>query len=116
MASWPSTLQECLNENNFTYTPGNVSITQDMEIGPKKSRRRYTTPVDMITGSIDLHKDDYNTLYNFYYSTLGGGVDYFDVDHPITKDPISVRFTEPFNVSTKGGEWFIVNLSWEVSL
>lgn len=110
---WPATLQDKLNEAGFSHTPGKVTERSEMDIGPAKLRRRFTKPVSRYSATIELERDLYNDLYNFYYTTLAGGVKTFDFDHPITGVPAEFRFLEEPTISPLGGTYFRVQMTWE---
>lgn len=111
--SFPGTLQQLLNEAGFTQQLGNTSIRSDMETGLAKVRQRYTKPVDTFNCTIDLERDDYNTLITFYRTTLSGGTKTFNYNHPMTGIQSEFRFTQPPNMKPKGGLWFTVSMVWE---
>jgi len=114
MASWPLTLQQFINESGFNLDIGDTSISTTMDVGLDKKRRRYTKGIDMFSVTIDLEKDDYLTLYNFYNDTLNGGVNSFTFDHPLTGVSSDWRFKGAPNVAPKGGLWFRVSMKWEL--
>jgi hypothetical protein len=111
--SWPGTLQDKLSEANFSYTIEDTALRSDMDIGPQKVRRRFTKPINSLTGSIYLTSLEYTTFYNFYNTTLDGGTLPFEFNHPITNELKEWRFKGPSRVSSIGGGNFIVDFTWE---
>ena len=111
--SFPSSLQQLLNESGFSEEFGSSTIRSSMAVGEDKVRRRYTKGIDKYNCSIDVEKDDYLVLYNFYKTTLNGGVDPFLYDHPITGVQTTFRFINPPKFSPIGGEWFRAEFTWE---
>ena len=111
--TWPVTLQDFLNEASFTYTIGETDITSDMDIGLSKKRRRFTKGVNTVSCTIDMERDTFTTLYNFYNDTLNGGVLTFNFDHPITSVASEWRFVAPPRLTPLGGVWFRVSMEWE---
>jgi len=111
---WPISLQELLSEANFGMKFGDTAGRSDNDLGPQKVRRRYTKPVDTITGAIYLTIAEYSTFYAFYNTTLNGGVLPFTFDHPITSLPTDFRFKGTPEISSIGGANFTVQFEWEV--
>ena len=114
MNVWPATLQQCFNEGGFNFTPGDTTVSTEMDFGARKVRQRYTVAVDQVSGSIDLKKDQYDTLMTFYRTTSAGGSLPFEWIHPITLATTVYRFMSPPKISRLGGEYFGVNLSLEI--
>ena len=110
---WPSTLQQLLSEASFSYEIADTSLRTDMDIGPQKVRRRYTKPVNSLTGSIYLTQVQFNIFYSFYNTTLNGGTIQFEFNHPITGVLTNWRFKGPARVQSIGGGNFTVEFSWE---
>ena len=113
MEQWPSSLPQEFNANGFTYAPGDVVIRQDMDYGPAKTRRRTTSHVDVMSGNITITHDQWAILKDFYYITIGGGVDFFTVEHPIEHVPVNVRFLSVPSISGSRGVYFTVDMAWE---
>ena len=111
--AWPSTLQQLLSEANFSYEIADTAIRTDMEIGPQKVRRRFTRPVNSLTGSIYLTMEEFNFFYTFYNTTLNGGVLPFEYYHPITKELNEWRFKGPARIRSLGAGNFTVEFTWE---
>jgi hypothetical protein len=113
MVTWPLQLQQYLNGDSFTYTFGETVIRSEMDVGPRKVRRRSTKSIDSITGSIDMEFSDWDTLKDFYKTTTNGGSDYFIFKDPIDESDLVVRFTSPPAVTRKGGVYFTVSINLE---
>lgn len=116
MEVWPASLQDYLNEESFSFAPGSVVIESQNETGPPKIRRRITKSVDRISCTITIDKDDFQTFYDFFYTTLAGGVNYFGFDHPLTGNPTSFKIKPGWSVNPKGGRTFVVSMEWEETL
>lgn len=116
MITWPESLQQLLNEAGFAQSFGETVIRTDMDIGPAKTRRRFTRGIDTFTSTIDLERDLYQTFRDFYDTTLNGGTLYFEFEHPITGDLEEFRFTAPPTISPLGGRYFRINMSWEIKI
>lgn len=113
MASWPSTLQQCLESSGFGYSFGDTRLRSSTGVGPAKVRNTATKSVNPLKGTIFLDKDQYNTLYNFYFTTLVNGTLTFTLLHPITKEAIEVRFVNTPSFVHIGGTKFQVSLDLE---
>lgn len=115
MDNFPSTLEQQLNEQGFQYIPGSTSITSDVDVGVPKKRRRYTKPFNSFTGSFLLKKDQFDTLENFYQTTLAGGTLPFFYTHPIKGTQTVMQFQTEYSVASLGGLYFTVSIQfWEL--
>lgn len=112
--TWPSGLQQLLNEQGFGYQTGVTTIRSTTDIGPAKVRRTSTKPVDTLTSTINVTTAQAAILDNFYDLTLNGGARSFNFVHPLTGVLREMRFTEPPAYRSLGGGVFIAQLSWEV--
>lgn len=79
---WPASLEQKLNEADFSFSYGSTVINSETEIGLPKSRRRFTKSVDRINCSVLLEKSDKPTFDNFYKTTLNGGQTPFEFEDP----------------------------------
>lgn len=111
---WPASLSALLSEAEFGYEFGDTAVRSTVDVGPSKVRSRYTKGVDDVRASIDVHRDDWEDLENFYKTSLGNGVLTFYYDHPIKGGQCEWRFKAPPNTSPLGGEYFRISLSWEL--
>ena len=84
-----------------------------MAFGPDKIRRRTTLAIDAVNGSVRLEHDDYDLFYNFYNTTLAGGTKGFYFNDPITQVQTVYRFKSEPRISSMGGEYFNISMSWE---
>lgn len=114
MPAWPSSLQQLVDSQSFTLKLGDTTIRTDMDIGPAKVRRRFTKSVDTMNVTIQVDSDQFEDLYDFYYTTLNGGVDSFTFDHPITGVEVDIRFVAPPNFRPLGGLIFLAQMEWEI--
>lgn len=113
MDSWPIALQQLLNADDFDMKYGDVTVRSDMDVGPAKVRARYTDAVDTYTCSILMNKTDFETLTDFYKTTLAGGSLPFLFNDPFTGVPTTFRFTVPPELKPLGGLVFRVSMAWE---
>ena len=112
--AYPSTLQDKLNVAGFSHKIGGTSISSQMEVGPAKKRRRFTKGIDLFQSTINMDIDDYNTLRNFYNTTLAGGTLTFNFDHPFTGTTSEFRFVGEPTMTPLGGREFRVQQTWEL--
>lgn len=111
--AWPATLQQLLSEANFGLEIGETVLRSDMDVGPQKTRRRFTKGVDQYSASIYITIEQYDILMTFYNTTLNGGSLAFTFNHPITQVPTDFRFKAPPKVSSLGGGNFMASFVWE---
>lgn len=111
--AWPGSLQQLLSEANFGVTFGDTALRSDMAYGPQKTRRRFTKGVDTYSASIYLTMAQYTIFYNFYDTTLNGGVLPFTFPHPITQVSTDFRFKGPPKITSLGGGQFQAAFEWE---
>lgn len=102
MTSWPGTLPSAPLLDGFNETGVDLTVRSKMDIGPDKSRRRFTGEMFDIQMQFIMTKTQVNALRTFFYTTLDGGVDEFDFTHPITDATVSMRFKKPYAVVTEG--------------
>ena len=111
---WPSGLQQLVNEQSFTYSFGETVLKSDVDVGPKKYRRRFTRPIDTLSATVNLTVAQFSTFQTFYNTTINGGVTTFELNHPITGVLTIFRFAETPDVRPIGGTTFQLSMKWEV--
>lgn len=111
--SWPSALQDYLNEENFSEIPQPATIRSEPDVGPAKVRNRYTKALKDVSCTINLPKADYDTFTNWYETTLGNGSNRFYFTHPIADDQRVYRFKDEPQITPIGGLEFMVSMTWE---
>jgi phage-related protein len=111
--TFPSTLQDKVNEAGFEHGFGETAIRSTMGIGLDKVRQRFTKGIDVFSVTITLDLDEYSTLYNFFKTTLAGGSLTFNYDHPFTAVEEEFRFTSPPRMIPMGGRYVQVSMTWE---
>lgn len=113
METWPSGLQQKLNVDSFGVKFGNTVARTDMDVGQAKTRSRATDGVDIYTSSINMSFEEYETLRDFYKTTLNNGAKTFAFVNPLSGDTDEFRFMEPPDIKPLGGREFRVNMTWE---
>ena len=90
-----------------------------MDVGPAKTRQRYTAGIRPLTIYFDMSESQVEVLDEFYNDTLAGGSLRFRMNHPRTAVSHSMRMTaEPEYTPAKAekdGEYaYFVKLEVEV--
>ena len=111
---WPTTLQQYVNTDSFSYQKGSTTLKSDVDVGPSKIRRRFTKSVDTMSASIWLTADEYTTFETFYNTEVAGGATAFNFNHPITNATLLVRFANEPNYRPLSGTRFVLSFSLEV--
>lgn len=116
MAIWPSSLPQKFHQTGFSIKPPVGGIKTNMSTGKAFQRRRYSAAVQPVSGRMYLTKAQYQTLFDFWENTLEMGVLEFDWVHPITSNPVKMRFdaTKPPTLGAVDGEIYGVNLQMEI--
>lgn len=112
MATWPSTLPQRPLAEGFTESVVPSVVRTDMDVGPAKMRRRYTSEVRVYSMGLLLTTAQVATLDTFYYTTLGC-VDEFDWTDQRTGAAISYRFRSPPAYSEAGPGYWRTSLDLE---
>lgn len=95
---WPATLPPAPLVEGFTETLPTLTITSNMDAGPAKKRRRFTSGVVIIECSYALTREQVGILDDFYTVDTGGGALSFEWVHPRRLPAgtvVNVRFKEP---------------------
>lgn len=111
---WPVTLQSLVNEQSFSEETGETVIRTNTDVGPIKSRRRFSRSVDKFSVSINLTTAQYSDLKYFYSTTVNAGVTRFEFNHPVTGVLSEWRFTAPPRYNSIGGGNFQAQMGWEL--
>lgn len=113
MDTWPGTLQQKLDADTFEIKVGNTLVRTDMDTGPAKVRSRFTKSVDGWVTSIIIDYTQYDTMINFYKTTLSNGTLPFLFTNPLNLVSEIFRFVEPPDFKPIGGLKYKVNMLWE---
>jgi len=114
MAVWPATLQQALNSGDFSLSVQDPTIRSEIDVGPVKQRPRYTATPEIISGSITVNRDEFNTFYSFWKNDLMFGSISFDWIHPITGEVCSARFRNKWTLTPINELYFKVNMELEI--
>ena len=114
MAAWPASLPQYMNADDYTETRVDGTIRTSMDAGPDFVRRRYTAVPTRFSGSLILTDTQVATLDTFYYTSLNGGVDEIEWDHPRTGASVSMRFLSPPSYRAFTNDLWQAQLSLEI--
>jgi hypothetical protein len=81
---WPTTLPQLFSSEGFTETPPNTTVATEMDVGPKKIRRRSTVGVSTYSGKMLLTQAQTTIFDTFYRTTTHSGSLSFMFSHPRT--------------------------------
>lgn len=114
MATWPTTLPQEFPEDGFNLVLADNVIRSSMDIGPAKIRRRTTSNVTKLTGTLILDTTQLTAFETFYITTISYGSVYFTWVHPLTNASCTMRFTEPPSYTPAGGSYTRVDMKLEI--
>jgi hypothetical protein len=112
-AAWPSTLPQQMDQEGYSETPPKLGIRTTMDSGPAKTRKRFSSGVRPISGSMPLTAAETEILDDFYLNTLQGGTLTFTWVHPRTGAAATFRFTKEPSYSSYGAS-FKTSLDLEI--
>ena len=116
-ATWPSSLQQCLDANTLNITEDPQYLTTDMDRGPKKSRRVITRGFQKIKCSIFVNKEQYIEFLRWWNNDIAGGAGAFYFAQPITGVPTTYKFEKPYALTPVGPRNWRLTFEWiEVSI
>lgn len=113
MAAWPESTLPLLNINKFGYKSADNNLARtDMEAGPARQRRRFTTGPKTLEASWVLSAAQLALFETFHDVTVEGGSAWFTMPVPIggLNSVRTVRFVEGYEVRAAAREF-----SYEVS-
>lgn len=114
MANWPDTLPPSPLIDGFEEEEPDVVLRTNMDAGPAKTRRRYTSGVSNLSWPTLLTTAQRATLINFYRVSCDYGAIPYNVTHPITGDIVSVRFVKPPKFQAASHSLFRATLNLEI--
>jgi len=114
---WPTTLPQEMLVDGYNRTAANGILRSDMDAGPAKVRRRFTSAPQVIAGSIFVTAAQLALFKTFYNTTsLGGSLrfDWVDPDNGTTA--VEMRFAAPPTWAPQGGseEYWVIEMALEV--
>lgn len=109
--SWPVDLPDCAATWQESETPS--TIRTDMDAGPPKVRRRFTGIWRRIEVSMNLTKDQFIILRDFYDNECAQGVNWHTFRHPYTNEIEQFRFVEPPALTSMSALAASASMKWE---
>ncbi len=116
MPSWPTGNRFQPIVGTINEMPPNNKIASQMDVGPKKLRRRTTAGVRPLSFKLILTKDQMATFDNFYEGQCFSGTIPFSYLHPRTGVACEAQF-KPDSIPAythKGGDYWEVNVELEI--
>ena len=112
--TWPTTLPDSLLRKSYAESCPDNTLATNMDVGPAKKRRRATSAVVPVSGSIFVTLEQLAVFKEFYNTTLLSGSLRFSWIHPMDQTALEFRFAgEPPGWQDKG-DGFIVRLNLEI--
>ena len=116
MSTWPVTLPQSPLIEGYSETLANIVVRTDMDAGPPKVRKRFTSAALPFKMSMILTGEQMETLDEFFTDTCNGGATAFDWEHPRLGDSGdgSFRFVGQPTVSVAGPDLYRVEFQVEM--
>lgn len=92
---WPATLPLYPLTRGYEETSPTLTIRTQMETGPPKVRKRFTSGITQIKCLFILIGSQTQQLDQFYTGPAAGGAEPYEWVHPRTRQTINVRFLSP---------------------
>lgn len=112
-ATWPTALPQYVLQQGFREQMPDTLLETQMEAGPAKSRRRYTTGYRQFGVALAMTATQRAIFDSFFVTTLKGGSLPFDWKDPVTQAAATFRFRKPAPSFGIRGETHIVQFVLE---
>lgn len=116
--NWPTNLPDCVE--SWEESLVDQRVRSQVSVGPPKTRRRYSTPMRIITLSMVVPNKDLVEFRAFYEGSgtggtggTDGGYKFFTFVNPYDKSLHYYRFREPPKFKSAGPVTFVANMVWE---
>ena len=113
MATWPASIPQTFDQNQFSYEPEDNLVRTQMETGPDKTRVRFTSVRTFVSGVMTMTRAQYITLMSFHDSTTVFGTETFTFEDPITETNGEFKFRQPPTISSTNADELTVSISLE---
>jgi hypothetical protein len=119
-AVWPASLPQNLRVGDHEETPPDTVLRTEMDAGPAKARKRFSTMPRKFSGSLVMTRDQLAEFDEFFNDVIGGGALPFEWKIPRTAVTCDVRLTKaPAYKPTSpraedASDYWIVTLDLEV--
>ena len=77
--AWPGSLPARFLKRGYSETPGDNVLREEMDVGPRKSRRRSTVTPVQVSAQMILTAAQHVTFDDYYLNTLFEGTVAFDM-------------------------------------
>lgn len=114
--AWPVSLPEFVQEQGYGESLPDTRIESEVDDGPTKVRRRFTTNHRPIQCELWCTEDQAADFEDFYMDDLRGGTREFTWVNPSTQAAKTFRFRGPPPSFTRKGEAVIYRLTlWQLN-
>lgn len=97
--AWPVTVPDMFESSGFGYDADSGLLRSDMDSGPAKVRRRFTSTTKNMTGTIIMSRTQFQTWETWFEDTIFHGALSFTMTDPVNGGTMTVRI-----VSGKSGK------------
>jgi len=111
--TWPASLPDC--PGSWAEQAEPVSVRTNVEEGTPKVRKRFTKRIVRMQVGMTMTIAQRNTLDDFFYTTLDGGVLSFNFRHPWLNVLTPFRMTEAPQFANEGPMAVNVSMVWEIA-
>lgn len=112
---WPAALPQKALKEGYRETASDNLLESQMDAGPAKIRRRFTTRSRMFQMTIACTASQAATFLSFFETTLKDGSLPFDWVHPRTGAAATFRFRKPVpQIVPRGGGHVDITLNLEM--
>jgi hypothetical protein len=111
--TWPAGLPQYVMQQGFSEKLPDMLLETQMEAGPAKARRRYTSDYRLFSVSVAMTAAQRATFETFFITTVMGGSLPFDWKDPVTQANATFRFKKPVPQFGIRGETHIASFALE---
>lgn len=116
-AAWPATVPDTFEASGFAYDSDSGVLRTDMDSGPAKARRRFTSTTKNMKGTIIMTRSQFQTWETWFQDTIFHGSLSFTMTDPVHGGSMTVRIvgskgSKPYSWS-QNGVWVSLNLTIE---
>ena len=115
MAVWPANLPVPVADG-YSIEPQQTFIRSDMDQGPARQRRRFTTAPTMYSVSWIMDESELGIFESWYRDEADDGAGWFDVSlrNGAGMQSVAARFVSPWKASIVGLPYYRVSAQIEV--
>jgi len=111
--TWPSQLPTCFIIGSFNMQTKPQVIRSEVDAGIAKVRRRFTTPIFLISGALTLTTIQLKQFYQWFNSMDYGGALSFTFNGDPVNGPGTYRFINPPVVSAINSNNYQISIELE---